>query len=109
SLEFQDSRAAVNPRIYQTTLLNLCETLFWMGSLKEADEGYRRLSKMLLDEIMHNFTYLSDKEKISFYRNNHSIIEFYKYFVLEVSGALRGEDNAGRYMNKHALADLFDV
>src|SRR5690606_12382750 len=73
------------------------------------DEGYRRLSKMLLDEIMHNFTYLSDKEKISFYRNNHSIIEFYKYFVLEVSGALRGEDNAGRYMNKHALADLFDV
>jgi CHAT domain-containing protein len=109
SLEFQDSRAAVNPRIYQTTLLNLCETLFWMGSLKEADEGYRRLSKMLLDEIMHNFTYLSDKEKISFYRNNHSIIEFYKYFVFEVSGALRGEDNTGRYVNKHALADLFDV
>ncbi len=109
SIDLQRNRAAVNPRLYQTTLLNYCETLFWMGSLKEAAIHYKSLSEMLVSDVIHNFTYLSDKERISFYRSNLSVLEYYKYFAFDVAGAFLHNSKGDRYISPHTLGDLFDV
>lgn len=108
SIALQESRAALNPRLYQTTLLNLCETYRWSGNLVKADENYKKLTDMLLEEILHNFTYLSDKEKISFYRSNLSILEYYTSFAFEASGTFKRKED-DRYVSKDAMKNLFDL
>lgn len=109
SLDLQRARGAKNPRLYQTTLLNVCETLFWKGDLEEAHRQYESLSAMLVSEVIHNFTYLSDREKISFYRSNLSILEFYKYFAFDVAGAFSRDSAGSRYQSGQALGGLLDV
>ncbi|MDQ2656862.1 MAG: tetratricopeptide repeat protein, partial [Bacteroidota bacterium] len=109
SLSLQEKRPAINPRIYQTTLLNLCETDFWSGELANADGNYRKLTGMLLEEILHNFTYLSDREKISFYRSNLSILESYTFFAFEAAGAFRTRPATDAYLSADAIKDLFNI
>ncbi len=103
SVMLQEKRGAINPRIYQPTLLTLAEAYRWNGEPKAADMTYKKLSLLLVDEVLHNFTYLSDTEKISFYRNNVSILESYSWFAFEVSGAMLKEQS---YTNPNALKDL---
>jgi CHAT domain-containing protein/Flp pilus assembly protein TadD len=107
--ELQEKRGAVNPRVYQTTLLNLAESYRWAGTYQEADETYTKLTQLVVDEVLHNFTYLSDSEKISFYRNNVDILESYAWFAFEVSGALKLPISKDQYRNPDALNRLLNL
>jgi CHAT domain-containing protein len=106
---FQEKRGGINPRIYQTTLFNLAEAYRWNEQAREADATYLKLSQLIVDEVLHNFTYLSDAEKISFYRSNVSILEDYSLFAFEVSGAMKKEQATQSFTNPNALKDLFDL
>jgi CHAT domain-containing protein/Flp pilus assembly protein TadD len=107
--ELQETRVAINPRIYQTTLLNLAESYRWAGTYREADETYTRLTQLVINEVLHNFTYLSDSEKISFYRNSVDVLEGYAWFAFEVSGALKLPPSKDQYRNPDALNRLLNV
>lgn len=102
SSAIQEKRAAINPRIYQTTLLNLAEALHWDGNNQKADETYAKLTTLLMDEVLHNFTYLSDAEKISFYRNNTYILEYFSWFAFEVSGFMTKQPSTDSFSNPDA-------
>lgn len=105
----QEKRGAINPRVYQPTLLNLAEAYRWNSQTREADETYAKLAQLLVNEVLHNFTYLSDAEKISFYRYNVPVLDFYSWFAFEVSGAMKKASSAETYTNPNTLKDLFDL
>src|SRR5690606_13670318 len=103
----QEERAAVNPRFYQNTLFNLAESYRWNGDFRQAHVVYKKLIELLLKEIRHNFTYLSDAEKISFFRSQYIIVEHYLTFALEVSGVLSLQKQS--YRDPSILGDLYDL
>ncbi len=74
SYAIQRDKEALQPNLYQITLFNLAESYRWAESYAKADSIYVKLIDELLDEITHNFTYLSDNEKMSFYKNQ---LEYY--------------------------------
>ncbi|HRJ31650.1 MAG TPA: CHAT domain-containing protein [Cyclobacteriaceae bacterium] len=103
--ELLEKTGSINPRIYQTTLLNIGLTYFYNSNFKEADSAFAKLTDHLLKEVKHNFTYLSENEKISFYRNQQDILQEYLFFALTVSGAISGQD----YQNPDITKKLYDL
>lgn len=103
--ELLEKTGSINPRIYQTTLLNLGLTYFYNTNFKEADSAFATLTDHLLKEVKHNFTYLSENEKISFYRNQQDILQEYLFFALNVSGTIPGQD----YQNPYITKKLYDL
>jgi tetratricopeptide (TPR) repeat protein len=83
SLRIQESKEAVQPALHKTTLFNLAESYHWAGNYALADSIYTNLIQDLLDDIVHDFTYLSDNEKLAFYKNQLEFIESYKSFALK--------------------------
>jgi CHAT domain-containing protein/tetratricopeptide (TPR) repeat protein len=104
--ELLEKPGGVNPRIYQTALLNLALTYFYNLNYKEADAVFATLTDHLLNEVQHNFTYLSENEKISFYRNQQDILTEYIYFALHASGVIPTEDS---YQNPDITQNLYNL
>lgn len=100
-----EKTGSINPRIYQTTLLNLALTYFYNSNFKEADAAFSSLTDHLLKEVKHNFTYLSENEKISFYRNQRDILQEFLLFALTVSGTIPGQD----FQNPDITKKLYDL
>jgi CHAT domain-containing protein len=109
SLTIQNSHEAVQPDLYKTTLFNLAESYHWQGNYAAADTIYTDLIQDLLDDIIHNFTYLSDNEKLAFYKNQLAIIEQYTFFALSISGLVPLQDSETPYINKEIPGRLFDL
>lgn len=104
--ELLEKPGGVNPRIYQTTLLNLALTYFYNLNYKEADAVFATLTDHLLNEVQHNFTYLSENEKIAFYRNQQDILTEYIYFALHASGVIPTD---GSYQNPDITQNLYNL
>jgi CHAT domain-containing protein len=109
SLRIQRSKEALQPSLYKTTLFNLAESYHWAGDYAQADSIYTDLIRGLLDDIVHDFTYLSDNEKLAFYKNQLEFIESYKSFALSISGLIPLQDSAVPYINKEIPGRLFDL
>jgi CHAT domain-containing protein len=109
SLAIQNSREALQPDMYKTTLFNLAESYHWSGNYPVADSIYTTLIEDLLDDIIHNFTYLSDNEKLSFYKNQLTFIEHYTYFALSISGLVPFQGVDDPYINPTIPGQLFDL
>lgn len=104
--ELLEKPGSINPRIYQTTLLNLAQTYFANLNFKEADAVFATLTDHLLNEVQHNFTYLSENEKIAFYRNQQDILQAYTSFALYVSGVIPTDDS---YQNPDITQNLYNL
>jgi CHAT domain-containing protein/tetratricopeptide (TPR) repeat protein len=109
SLRIQYSKEAVQPTLHKTTLFNLAESYHWAGNYAKADSIYNDLMQSLLDDIVHNFTYLSDNEKLAFYKNQLEFIESYKSFALTISGLIPLQGSQTPYINSEISARLFDL
>lgn len=109
SLEIQRRKADLNPELYRTTLFNLAVGYRWSEAYAKADLIYNNLIAELLDNIIHNFTYLSDNEKLSFYKNQLSILEDYTSFALEVSGIIPIQKSDTPYINPEIAGKLYDL
>ncbi|NJN28780.1 MAG: tetratricopeptide repeat protein [Cyclobacteriaceae bacterium] len=109
SLRIQYSKEAVQPKLHKTTLFNLAESYHWAGNYTQADSVYYDLIQSLLDDIVHNFTYLSDNEKLAFYKNQLEFIESYKSFALSISGLIPLQDSETPYINSEIPGRLFDL
>jgi len=105
----QEKQFGRNPRVYQTTLFNLAECYRWNDQHAKAEETYTYLIRNVLDEIQHNFTYLSDAEKIAFYRSQTSVIEHFYSFALEISGVIPLQKQPNPYINKDITQQLYDA
>lgn len=104
--ELLEKPGSINPRIYQTTLLNLAQTYSDNLNFKEADAVFATLTDHLLNEVQHNFTYLSENEKIAFYRNQQDILQAYTSFALYVSGVIPTDDS---YQNPDIMQNLYNL
>lgn len=104
-----ETRDGINPRLYQTTLYNLAEAYHWSGKYAMADTVYQELMTHLLHEVLHNFTYLSESEKISFYRSQLMILESYTSFALTISGVVPLQQTDHPYINKSITQRLYDL
>lgn len=109
SLLIQQAKEALQPTLHKTTLFNLAESYHWAGNYAQADSIYADLIQSLLDDIVHNFTYLSDNEKLAFYKNQLEFIESYKSFALNISGLIPLQDSETPYINKEIPGRLFDL
>jgi CHAT domain-containing protein/tetratricopeptide (TPR) repeat protein len=109
SLLIQQSKEALQPALHKTTLFNLAESYHWAGNYAQADSIYNDLIQSLLDDIVHNFTYLTDNEKLAFYKNQLEFIESYKSFALNISGLIPLQDSETPYINKEIPGRLFDL
>jgi len=109
SISLQEKRGGLNPRIYQSTLLNLAETYHWMGDLQRAEQIYQKLTTALTEEILHHYTYLSDAEKISFFRSNVSVLENFSMFAFELSGDMKLRKDSVSYTSRSSLNELFNL
>ncbi len=109
SLSIQESQESYNTPLHQTTLYNLAEAYHWSGDYPNADKVYQELIDDLLHEIKHNFTYLSDNEKMTFYKNQLDILESYIAFALGVSGTLSMQDTNTPYINPQITGLLYDL
>ncbi|MDZ7648952.1 MAG: CHAT domain-containing protein [Cytophagales bacterium] len=107
--EIQYSKEVVQPTLHKITLFNLAESYHWSGNYALADSIYNDLMQSLLDDIIHNFTYLSDNEKLAFYKNQLEFIESYKSFALSISGLVPLQDSEAPYINKEIPGRLFDL
>ena len=106
SIRIQEKKAAIDPYVYQTTRFNLAATYHHAGHYPEADEEYAWVIENLLEDVTHNFTYLSDDEKLAFYKNQLSIIEAYTSFALDISGVINIQGTENPYINPAMLYDL---
>ncbi len=109
SLSIQESHESFNPPLHQTTLYNLAEAYHWSGDYPNADKVYQELIDDLLHEIKHNFSYLSDNEKMTFYKNQLDILESYVAFALEVSGMLPMQGTDDPFINPEIMGLLYDL
>ncbi len=109
SLDIQLSKEAINPPLYQTTLSNLAESYRWAGKYAQADSIYSTLMQGLLDEIRHNFTYLSDAEKLAFYLNQLYYIDNFNSFALEVSGKIALQESNEPYIAADIAGRMYDL
>lgn len=109
SLTIQKSKEAVQPDLYQTTLFNLAESYHWSAQYELADSLYTSLMAQLLDDIVHNFTYLSDSEKMAFYKNQLSFIDHYLSFALTISGTIPLQNSDKPYINPGIPGALYDL
>jgi CHAT domain-containing protein/tetratricopeptide (TPR) repeat protein len=109
TIRSQEERGGLNPRIYQTSLLNLAEAQHWSGNFKAAEAAFRKLTSEVSQEIVHDFTYLSDAEKISFSRSNTGIVETFSSFAFELTGKLNLGVNKDGYTSNTGLCDLYDL
>ena len=109
SLSIQEHNEAVQPDLYQTTLFNLAESYHWSEQYKLADSLYAHLMDQLLENIVHNFTYLSDSEKMAFYKNQLSFIDHYLSFALTISGTLPLQSSDDPYINTKIPGALYDL
>lgn len=109
SLRIQRSKEALQPFLYQTTLFNLAESYQWDEQYALADSIYEDLIDQLLDDIVHNFTYLSDSEKLSFYKYQLSFIDHYLSFALKISGTIPLQGSDKPYVNPNIPGALYDL
>jgi CHAT domain-containing protein len=109
SLHIQNSHETIRPDLYKTTLFNLAESYHWQGNYAMADSIYTIMIQDLLDDIIHNFTYLSDNEKLAFYKNQVTFIEHYKFLALSISGLVPFQSSDDPYINHEIPGRLFDL
>lgn len=109
SLTIQQHKEVVQPDLYKTTLFNLAESYHWAGNLETADSIYVNLIEALLDDIIHNFTYLSDDEKLAFYKNQLSFIEHYIAFAIKISGLIPLQNSDTPYIMQDIPGRLYDL
>jgi CHAT domain-containing protein len=107
--ELAEKRGGINPRLYQTILFNLAESYHWSSHYPEAYEIYQQLTTHLMRDVLYNFTYLSETEKIAFYRNQRSILESYLFFALSVSGKVPLQKTDKPYINDAITGQLYDL
>ena len=109
SLQIQESKGSVSPPLYRTTRFNLAECYHWMENYQKADSIYTDLVEEWIDEIIHNFTYLSDNEKMSFYKNQLYFLEHYGSFALAISGILPIQGSEDPYIDPQVPGRLYDL
>lgn len=109
SLDIQESKQTVNPRIYKTTLFNLAEAYRWNGEYDKADEIFGTLIDDMINDVKYNFTFLSDNEKMAFYNTQKDVLESYTVFALEISGLLPLQDSEEPYIAKDILGRLYNL
>ncbi|MEP2669490.1 MAG: CHAT domain-containing tetratricopeptide repeat protein [Cyclobacteriaceae bacterium] len=109
SLSIQERKEAVQPDLYQTTLFNLAESYHWSEQYQLADSLYAHMMDQLLDNIIHNFTYLSDNEKMAFYKNQLLFIDHYLSFALTISGTIPLQRSDNPYINAEIPGALYDL
>ncbi len=109
SLKTQKSNKELNGPLYRATLSNLAESYRWAGSYARADTVYRELMKELMEEIVHNFTYLSEAEKLAFYEKQLSYLDNFSSFALEVSGLLPLQATDSPYVSPQIAGRLYDL
>jgi len=109
SLENQNAITSKNPPLFKATLFNLAEVYRWNGKYEPADSIYTLLMIRLKDDLLHNFSHLSENERLSYLRAHREYIEGYQSFALEVSNLLplQGTDNP--YINENIAGNLFDL
>ncbi len=107
--EIMEKRAGINPILYQTSLFNLAEAYHWSGAYAQADQVYQQLMNHLKNEVLTNFTYLSESEKIAFYRSQLDILNSYAFLALSVSGAIPLQEQENPYINKDITGQLYDL
>jgi CHAT domain-containing protein len=107
--EIMEQRAGINPILYQTSLFNLAEAYHWSGAYAQADRIYQQLMNHLKNEVLTNFTYLSESEKIAFYRSQLDILNSYTFFALSISGVIPLQDQQTPYINKDITRELYDL
>jgi CHAT domain-containing protein/tetratricopeptide (TPR) repeat protein len=107
--EINESRGGTIPNLYQTTLFNLAVTYQWSNRYAAADTVYDKLIHHLLDEVQYNFTYLTENEKISFYRTQLEILESYLFFALTISGTIPLQETDTPYINPDITQQLYNL
>jgi CHAT domain-containing protein len=107
--EINESRGGVNPKLYQTTLFNLAVTHQWSNRYPAADTVYSQLIQHLLNEVRYNFTYLTENEKIAFYRTQLEILESYLFFALSISGTIPLQEADTPYTNPDITQQLYNL
>lgn len=109
SKRIQDQRVSKMSKLYHPTIFNLAECYRWSGNYKKADELYADLMKRLKDDLINNFTYLTDREKRAFYLNQLSYFEHFSSFALEISGLLPIEGIEKNSIRRGVTKDLYDL
>ncbi|MTI40269.1 CHAT domain-containing protein [Fulvivirga lutimaris] len=109
AIQIQEKKAAIDPYVYLTTRVNLAATYHNAGHYPEADKEYAWVIETLLEDVTHNFTYLSDDEKLAFYKNQLSIIEAYTTFALDVSGVINIQGTENPYINPGIPGTLYNL
>lgn len=105
----QDDGNAVIPKVYKITLYNLSETYRWMGSYAKAETHYQLLINRLIEETIHEFTYLNEAEQRAFYKSQLFYIEAYQGFALEVSGLLPIQNSETLYISEDIAGNLYNL
>ena len=109
SLNIQESKPALNPPLYKTTLFNLAECHHWKGDYSSADSLYTILVEGWIEDIKKNFAYLSDNEKMSFYQNQVSFFDHFTSFALSIAGIIPIQDSDDPYIDPKIPGRLYDL
>ncbi|MCB0495772.1 MAG: CHAT domain-containing protein [Cyclobacteriaceae bacterium] len=104
----QDSRAAINPGLYEVTLSNLAIAYMDAGNYQAADTLYHQLMHQLVEDVVYNFNYLSVKEKQNLYRKQRSYFDDFGGFALAVCGFPQLQESENPYINKHITTALYN-
>ena len=109
SLRMQKASQELNGPLYRATLSNLAESYRWAGWYARADTVYMKLMDELTEEIVHNFTYLSEAEKLAFYEKQLSYLDNFSSFALEVSGLLPLQATDTPYVSPQIAGRMYDL
>lgn len=109
SLSIQMSNESVSPPLFRTTRFNLAECYHWNGEYATADSIYEDLVEEWITEIIDNFSYLSDNEKMSFYKNQQYFLDHYRSFALEITGILPIQESEEPYIDSQVPGKLYDL
>ncbi|MEM7549656.1 MAG: CHAT domain-containing protein [Bacteroidota bacterium] len=104
-----ESRPSYDPERYRTTLFNLAQSYWFDGEYPTADILFDQAMKNLLNQILKNFTFLTDTEKRAFYRRNLSFIQDYSSFALEMSGVVKFSEIADSVLKPEISGDLYNL
>jgi len=109
SYNIQKRGFSKHSRLYQHTLFNLAETYHWQLKLDRGEALYKIIQDNILAAVTHNFTYLNESEKRSFYLNHLYLIEGFELFALTRSGAVPFMNPPREMIDPHILGDLIDL
>lgn len=109
AINYQGGNTRTDPSLLETTRLNLAEACHWSESYLKADSLYQLIIYQLIDDIQSNFTYLSEDEKLAFYKNQQSILDNYFGFALEICGAVDLQNSDHPYIREDITKDMYNV